>query len=167
MDLQVDIDTSGDALLVKLSGSLTEFSEEALSRLHKYSQKSATINFEALEQLNSSGVRIWTFFIAAFTAKRKVTFINCPEIVVTQCAMIPQVSKNCDVQSIVGRFRCAKCQTITKQLYDLAALREEGLLLDPDTGPPCAKCGMILETMEDETFFDFINEGLPFKGVTR
>ena len=166
MDLQVEIDSSGDALQVKLRGSLSEFSEEALSVLHKYAQQAVTINFADLEQLNSSGVRVWTFFLGPFAAKRRVTFTQCPEIMVSQFAMIPQVSKGCEVISVIGRFRCDHCHKVYKRLYDLRSLRQAGELLDADAPWPCSVCGQAMETLEDETFFDFINEGLDPKGIT-
>lgn len=85
MSKVIQIDKQGSKATVFLSGSLDE--ETTLSQGQLQGSTDVVFDFKNLQNINSCGIREWIGWVSPLTTT-KITFRNCPKIIVDQINMI-------------------------------------------------------------------------------
>ena len=84
--LEIGTQLLDDKLTVEFSGAIDEDAQfDAIGGLKA---NEYVFNFERIQMINSCGVREWINFLEKVDSGAKVTYVNCPQIIVEQMNMV-------------------------------------------------------------------------------
>jgi hypothetical protein len=128
----------GDALLVKLSGSIEETVDFAALIGNPTASKMGLLLKEIL-RINSVGVKAWIKYFQGIAAKGvKLRMLECSSAIVEQINLISNFTCGGTVESVYVPFCCGDCNTELLGLFRTSDLQKISFQL-PEL--KCAKCG--------------------------
>lgn len=144
----------GDALIVRISGSIEE--SVNFDKLIGAPTPVMQISCKEIPRINSVGVKAWIkYFSAASQKGSKLRFTECSTAIVEQINLISNFTCGGVVESIYVPFSCSQCRNELIGLFRVEDLRKLNLKL-PEL--KCTKCGSkaVFDDIEEE-YFGFIN----------
>ena len=144
----------GDALIIRLSGSIEEGVE--FEKLIGPPAKEMHVFCKEVPRINSIGVKSWIkYFGGAQQAGAKIRFHECSTAIVEQINMISNFAPGNDVDSIYVPFSCQGCGAELVGLFKVADIKKAQLKIP---ALKCAKCGGSAEFDDiPEEFFAFMS----------
>lgn len=90
--------SSGDSLVLSFEGSVDE--DAVFSNIQPEGANKLVIDLEKITSINSCGIREWIKWIKALPATSKITYKNCPKVIVDQINMVSGfLPENAQVES--------------------------------------------------------------------
>lgn len=109
MPFNAKLDKSGSKVKVQLEGSINEDAD--LSAVKADGASDISVDWKKVEAMNSCGVRDWIKCLKAFPPSAKITYANCPPIIVEQMNMVAGFfPKGAAVESLYVPFFCETCK---------------------------------------------------------
>lgn len=152
--LNIVKEQKGNALLVRLSGSIEESAN--LDQLIGPPPSELHINCKEVPRINSVGVKGWIkYFQSASTKGTKLRFQECSTAIVEQINLISNFTAGGVVESIFVPFSCVTCKSELIGLFKTEDLKKMGFNL-PDL--KCTKCGgkAVFDDIPEE-YFGFLS----------
>ena len=129
-------DTSLD---LRIFGTLDE--DAKLPNANFSSATSINFDFGGLTSINSCGIRDWIKWISYIKPSTRVTYSNCPKIIVDQINMVdgflPASGK---VVSFFVPYFCENCDDVENNLFSTSEVVTAGGVKIPKS-TKCSKCG--------------------------
>lgn len=149
---QLQIKSTEEEGIYILSGTIAADAE--FSPLLQESCSHFIFRFGEVEKITSIGVKKWVEGIRLLRQNgRSIEFQGCPEILIEQCNLIPEMTHDVTIHSFEVCFVCESCDE-----EELRVLKVEELDLD-DLPPavPCPSCQIDM-IPENEATFKFITK---------
>ena len=124
--------------------------EEKVFSLSGKLNELSSFDFQALESLNSSGLRNWIVGLDASSSK--VIYRNCPVFLVSQFVMIPDLVRDVVyIESFEMPFVCYDCNQENSKFVHLEECLDPAKF-DPDEidPPKCQNCKKSMEPDDEE-----------------
>lgn len=154
--LKIEERNNDQRLEIHLIGNLDESAESALADFLKvFSKPEILFNCREILQINSIGVRIWIEFLKKFSVTTKVSVSECSGVFMDYRTLIPAMTLNTDILSVVVVFECRNCGTKIDKI-----IRKAEFNIDLDFGTlPCNKCSHAAKTNSNaDDLFSFLEE---------
>jgi anti-anti-sigma regulatory factor len=151
--LNVVKEAKGDALLVKLSGSIEE--SVNFEALIGPTPSKLIVNCKEIPRINSVGVKAWIKYFGALQQKgTQLTLLECSAAIVEQINLISNFSCGAAVESVYVPFSCGSCGAELFGLFPTETLKKNGLQVP---SVKCTKCGGQAEFDDiPEEYFGFL-----------
>ena len=147
----------GDSNLeYRLIGNLDESAELVLADfLSSFSKSEIILNCRDIQQINSVGVRIWIQFLKKLTSTTKISVSECCEVFMDYRALIPAMTQNSEILSVVVGFECRNCGSVIDKIINRADFK-----IDLNFGTlPCTTCShAAIPIANAEDLFSFLEE---------
>lgn len=155
MAFNAKVDKSGSKVSIELSGSINEDAD--LTGVKADGADEILVDWKKVESMNSCGVRDWIKCLKTFPTTAKITYKDCPPIIVEQMNMVAGFfPKGSIIESLYVPFFCEKCK---KQ--DMALLKSGKDIVDKKINWPqvnCPQCGGPMEVdVLEAKYFRFLN----------
>ena len=112
---QLQTETKNGQVAVKVIGTIDE--DASFSPINYAGAKSLTVDFKAVEAINSCGVREWIRWLETVPQDIPVEYYNCPSIIVDQINMVGGfLRKGVRVMSFYIPYFCDNCKLQTNVL---------------------------------------------------
>src|SRR5262245_7918775 len=116
--LEIQRDTHGDTLLLKLKGNITEDSQ--IEDLKKDLKPNVVLDLEKVQRINSYGIRQWINVMKEIRGQvQSLLFHRCPPVIVEQFNMINNFGGGGVVYSVYLPFYCENCNQDELKLYSI------------------------------------------------
>ena len=146
-DFTIEIDDNGTYFL---SGRINEYSD--LKILGESKNNPLLINLKGVTLINSVGVSMWMDFLRGILGKeRAIEYFECSDIFISQCNMVPSLTKEITVHSCYGSFICEECDRDHMRLLQIKDVDINDLPTFP-----CPSCGSKME-IENDDQLDFLD----------
>ena len=101
-ELKVEQSEDNGKTKLSFSGSIDEdFKFDTIS----IDKDDVIVDFEEITLLNSCGIREWIKFVTSLGGSKKITYVNCPSVVVMQMNMVKGfLSENAQVESFYAPY---------------------------------------------------------------
>ena len=151
--LEIQRQTYGDVLVLRLAGNITEDSQ--IDLIAKDMLSKVAIDLHGVRRINSYGIRQWVNVMKEIHRQgHELVFHRCPPAFVEQFNMISNFGGGGTVYSFYLPFYCETCGTEELKLYELPDGRT------PTQTPAlpsasCSKCtkALAFNDIEDEYFY--------------
>lgn len=111
--LQINKQILQDELNVELIGAIDEDSE--FKELIGLEQKHISFDFNQVNMINSCGIREWIKFLEKIPPTTKVTYNNCPQIIIEQINMVHGFFRQgASINSFYAPYFCESCDKEVK-----------------------------------------------------
>lgn len=154
--LSVVKEQKGDALLVRLSGSIEESVD--FEQLIGTPPSELYVNCKGVPRINSVGIKGWIKYFQSLSEKGvKLTFQECSTAIVEQINLISNFSCGGTVESIFVPFSCENCKSELVGLFKSDALKQANFDI-PNL--KCSKCGgsAVFDDIPEEYFNFLMND---------
>ena len=155
MPLKIDVKPRNEETLIEFSG---QFDEDASISDIRIDEKSTLVfDWDKVSSINSCGIREWVHFVEKLPEQLKVTFINCPRIIVNQILMINGfILKSFAIKSFYVPYFCEKCEIVKSVLFSEGREYLNGAVNHPPE-QECEKCHSKMEMdVTESSYFRFL-----------
>lgn len=97
-----------------------------------------TLNFKDVTSINSCGIRSWVNFLKDL-GSAKITYEECPPLIVRQLNMVPSFAGNANVASVYVPYVCENCEAEKTLLVTSDKFQNRTSLQIAET-IPCETC---------------------------
>ncbi len=152
--LHVVKEQRGDAMLVKLTGSIEE-NVDFGTLIGAPTSNKVDLILKEIPRINSVGVKAWIKYFQGLAAKGvQLRLLECSTAIVEQINLISNFTCGGTVESIYVPFCCGSCSTELLGLFRTSDLKKINFQV-PDL--KCAKCGGVA-SFDDipEEYFGFM-----------
>lgn len=152
--LNVAKEQKGNALLVRLSGSIEE--SVNFEQLIGAPPAELFVHSKDVSRINSVGVKAWIkYFQSAQQKGTKLHFVECSTAIVEQINLISNFASGGSVDSVYVPFACEKCKSELVGLFKTEDLKKMNMQL-PEL--KCTKCsGRAVFDDIPEEYFGFLS----------
>lgn len=136
--LDISTSTQGDAVIVKLVGSIDRYSDFA--PVIELQASKIYLDLRGVQRITSGGVQIWARFIHDLAASHDVELHACSSSFVKQLNMVAGVAPYERVQSCMLPYFCEECGFDIEVLADIETARARA-----EKSVACPECGAGME----------------------
>ncbi len=149
--LQIDTHIVDDKLIINFIGQMDEDAD--FSKILNIKASHFVFDFEKISLLNSCGIREWITFLDGISEDVKITYMNCPQIIIEQMNMVHGfIKEGAKIESFYAPYYCESCDEECKVLIQTSDLKD---LHAPSQ--KCEKCGEEMEFDAIEAqYFNFL-----------
>ena len=155
--LKIGEDVKGDSVSLKLAGPIDE--DANFPNIDLSSFKEITFDFLSVTAINSCGIREWIRWIGNIKPDSKVTYVNCPKVIIDQVNMVDGfLPVNAKIASFFVPYFCESCDNLDTKIYsDPSGIASGAVKVPPQV--PCSKCKQPAEIDVIETkYFKFLKK---------
>ena len=146
-----------DAAIYELSGVIDELAD--FSPL-KADRKIVVLDFEAVDRVNSYGVKKWLVAMKALAAGASLRYRRCPVGIVEQVNMVSGLHEVAQIESFYLPYGCQCHEDEVRQLVTTAEAKAPGFIDSLNERFACSRCDRKLEFADDEgIYFEFLGLG--------
>ena len=145
-----DVKDDKGVQVFKLKGAIDEKAD--FTKLVGLSTASLAIDFEAVENVNSTGIKKWIAMLGDLKGKN-VTYERCPTVVIESVNMVPALRDGVNVNSFFLPFFCASCDLELTKLVVRSEATATGFIEGINDRYPCERCNRKLRFFDDESLY--------------
>ncbi|MDZ4660769.1 MAG: hypothetical protein SGJ18_04045 [Pseudomonadota bacterium] len=155
--LKIGEDVHGDTVSLSLTGPIDE--DANFPNIDLSSFQEVTFDFMNVTAINSCGIREWIRWIENIKPEARVTYSNCPKVIIDQVNMVDGfLPTNAKVGSFYVPYFCESCDNLDTTLYsDPVGIANGSVKVPPQF--PCSKCKQAAEIdVIEGKYFKFLKK---------
>lgn len=138
-------------LIATFTGKIDE--DATFEKILSVKQEEYIFDFQNVTLLNSCGIREWISFLDELEAGSKITYKNCPQIIIEQMNMVHGfIKEGATIESFFAPYYCEKCDKEIKSLLLTSEIN--------DAQAPTSLCPTCNDKMEfdaiESQYFNFL-----------
>ena len=111
MPLKFEHSKESSVSTVRWKGAIDENWDDGISKLEEDLEKNVRFYFDSIDSVNSVGIRRWTNFIENLCKNHKVTYCDCPSVIVSTLNICFGFQGSATVERFKVEFECPPCGT--------------------------------------------------------